>query len=121
MVDYLLKDYDMFYGELHRLLSNFQKRFGRFVIFDIHSYCHRRSGLDGPEADPELNPEVNVGTGTMNRELWAPIIDRFISDMQSFNNEGSKLDVRENIKFQRRIFSKIYSRKFSKISLCSVG
>ena len=114
MVDRSLKDYDMFYSELHRLLTDFQKRFGRFVVYDIHSYCHRRNGPDGAEADPDLNPEVNIGTGTLNREFWAPIIDRFISDMQSFNNAGSKLDVRENIKFKGGYFPKYIHENFPK-------
>ena len=53
MVNRSLNDYDMFYGELHRLLSDFEKRFGRFVVFDIHSYCYSRNGPDGLEADPQ--------------------------------------------------------------------
>jgi len=114
MVNRSLKDYNMFYGELHRLLSDFEKRFGRFVVYDIHSYCHRRNGPDGLLADLQSNPEVNIGTGTMNRELWAPIIDRFISDMRSFNNSGSQIDVRENIKFKGGYFPKYIHENFPK-------
>lgn len=114
MVNRSLKDYDMFYNELHRLMSDFEKRFGRFVVYDIHSYCHRRNGPDGPEADPQGNPEVNIGTGTMNRELWAPVIDRFISDMRSFSNSGLKIDVRENIKFKGGYFPKYIHENFPK-------
>ena len=114
MVNRSLKDYDMFYGELHRLLSGFEKRFGRFVVYDIHSYCYRRNGPDGLEADPQINPEVNIGTGTMNRELWAPIIDRFISDMRLFNNSDSQIDVRENIKFKGGYFPKYIHENFPK-------
>lgn len=114
MVNRSLRDYAMFYGELHRLLSDFEKRFGRFVVYDIHTYCHRRNGPNGPEADPQGNPEVNIGTGTMNRELWAPIIDRFISDMRSSNNSDSQIDARENIKFKGGYFPKYIHENFPK-------
>jgi N-formylglutamate deformylase len=68
-------------------------------VLDIHTYNHRRGGPDGKPADPEGNPQVNVGTGTLNRERWAPVIDRFVSDLTSFEFPGGALDVRENVKF----------------------
>jgi hypothetical protein len=47
------------------------------VVFDLHTYNHRREGPDTPPAEEVGNPEVNLGTGTMDRRKWAPIIDRF--------------------------------------------
>ena len=38
----------------------------------------------------------------MGREEWAPLIDRFISDLKSFDFFGRQLDVRENVKFVGR-------------------
>ena len=89
-------------------------------MYDIHSYCYRRNGTDGLEADPKLNPEVNIGTGTMNRELWSPVIDRFIKDMRSFNYLDSKLDVRENIKFKGGFFPKYIHENFPE-SACVIS
>jgi hypothetical protein len=94
-----LKQYDDFYTELHRIYSEMSRRFGKFVVFDIHSYNHRRGG---PHAEPEHSdghPEVNVGTGTMDRDRWSGIVDRFIHELRSFESGGRRLDVRENIKF----------------------
>jgi hypothetical protein len=48
----------------------------------------------------------------MNRELWSPVIDRFITDMRSFNYFDSTLDVRENIKFKGGYFPKYIHEKF---------
>src|SRR5690606_22940809 len=48
----------------------------------------------------ELNPEVNVGTGSMNRARWARVVDRFMDDLRRFDFMGSSLDVRENVRFQ---------------------
>ncbi len=100
IVERSLAQYDAFYAELRGLFKDLEKRFGRFVVFDIHSYNHRRNGAGSASENPEENPEVNVGTGTMNRENWSPIVERFINDLRSFDFLGRKLDVRENVKFK---------------------
>jgi hypothetical protein len=40
-----------------------------------------------------------VGTGTMDRARWAPIVDRFIAELRTVDFLGRQLDVRENVKF----------------------
>jgi N-formylglutamate amidohydrolase len=92
--------YDGFYTETEAVLAAKQKRHGKCVVFDLHSYNHRRDGPDGRPADEAANPEVNIGTGTMSRERWAPLIERFIADLRAFDFEGRHLDVRENVKFR---------------------
>jgi hypothetical protein len=77
-----------------------QERYGHFVVLDLHSYNHYRQGRRGMPADQEGNPEINIGTGTMRRELWASLIDRFIDDLRGFDYFGRHLDVRENVKFR---------------------
>jgi hypothetical protein len=95
-----LSQYDAFYEEARSVFSDMEREFGRFVVFDLHSYNHLREGPAGKAADPAENPEVNIGTGTMQRTRWAPLIDRFIRDLRDFDFRGRKLDVRENIKFR---------------------
>jgi hypothetical protein len=99
IIERSLAEYDAFYAEVKRLLTGLEQRFGRFVVFDLHSYNHRREGPGGPIADPLLNPEVNIGTGTMDRERWAPLVDRFMADLRAVDFLGRHLDVRENVKF----------------------
>jgi N-formylglutamate deformylase len=94
-----LAQYGAFYAEVRQILSNLEQRFGRFVVFDLHSYNHRRVGPAGPPGDPAQNPEVNVGTGTLDRSRWSPLVDRFIGDLRAFDFLGRRLDVRENVKF----------------------
>jgi N-formylglutamate amidohydrolase len=101
-----LARYDAFYAEVEQVFTDLQNRFGRFVVFDLHTYNHRREGPDGPPADPAQNPEVNIGTGTMDRQRWAPLIDRFIADLRAFDYMGRHLDVRENVKFQGGHFAR---------------
>jgi hypothetical protein len=95
-----LAEYDAFYEAMHELMKELVERHGRFLVFDLHSYNHRRNGPKGPPADTTDNPDVNVGTGTMVRERWAPLIDRFIQDLSSFDFLGRHLDVRENVRFR---------------------
>ncbi len=94
-------EYDAFYAALQELYSDLAARYGRFVVFDLHTYNHRRDGPGGPEADPLANPQVNVGTGTIaDRSAWAPVIDRFMADLGAYDFPGGALDVRENIRFR---------------------
>jgi N-formylglutamate amidohydrolase len=96
-----LAGYDAFYAALRELFAELADEYGRFFVYDLHSYNHLRDGLDVPPADPQLNPQVNVGTGTMtDRDRWASIIERFIDDLSSFDFPGGALDVRENIRFR---------------------
>jgi N-formylglutamate amidohydrolase len=107
-----LAEYDAFYSEARKLLAGLERRHGRFVVFDLHSYNHRREGPEGPPADPAMNPEVNIGTGTMNRKRWAPLVDRFIADLRAFDFLGRHLDVRENVKFRGGQFSRWIHQTF---------
>jgi N-formylglutamate amidohydrolase len=105
MVEHSLAEYDMFYQQLRDLLDEMQARYGHFVIYDLHTYNYRRGGADAPPADAVENPDVNVGTGTMDRSYWAPVVDMFIEQLKSFNYPGGHLDVRENVKFKGRAFA----------------
>lgn len=95
-----LAEYDAFYAMLLPFLKELESSYGRFFIYDLHSYNHRRSGPRGAPDDPALNPDINIGTGTMNRSLWAPAVDGLIEELRQVDFFGRPLDVRENIKFK---------------------
>ena len=50
-----------------------------------------------PQADA---PDVNIGTFSMPREEWAWLVDPLMEAMNSFDFNGRRLDVRENVAFQ---------------------
>ncbi|PHN04578.1 N-formylglutamate amidohydrolase [Flavilitoribacter nigricans] len=104
--------YNDFYADVRRLLDETAEKFGRFVVYDIHSYNHRREGPESEPADPEANPEVNIGTGSMDRKRWAPLVDGFIKSLQAYPFRGRQLDVRENVKFQGGAFSQWIHRNY---------
>jgi len=112
LVERSLAVYDAFYEAVEDLLTEKARRHGRFVVYDLHAYNHRRDGPDAPPADPAGNPDVNVGTGNLDRERWAPVVDRLIADLRSVDFFGRQLDVRENVNFTGGEFSAWVHRRF---------
>jgi N-formylglutamate amidohydrolase len=107
-----LAEYDAFYATIEQVFADLERRFGRFVVFELHTYNHRRFGTQALPADPKYNPEINLGTGTLDRNRWQPVIDRFLTDVQNFEFLGRQLDVRENIKFSGGYFPRWVHQKF---------
>jgi len=100
-----LAEYDAFYATVGRVFTDLERRFGRFVVYDVHTYNHRRLGPQAPDADPRYNPEINLGTGMLDRNRWAPVLERFLADLREFDFLGRRLDVRENVRFRGGYFS----------------
>lgn len=92
--------HDAWFEELGRRLDVLAAR-GPFVVFDIHSYNHHRDGSDAPAAPQQDNPDINVGTGSLDREPWIPVVDAFMEAMGTPVVEATseRLDVRENVRF----------------------
>lgn len=96
-----LEVYDEFYARLGERLDTVAAR-GPFVVLDVHSYNHRRAGPDA-EPDPvEESPQVNVGTGSLDRDRFGPLVDAFITELASHDVGGEPVDVRENVRFEGR-------------------
>jgi len=96
-----LNEYDQFYQAAGELLNRVSSEYSPVVVLDIHSYNHRRLGPDAPFDDPDLNPDINVGTGTMrDRARWDGLIECCIRSLREHNYQGRNLDVRENVKFR---------------------
>jgi N-formylglutamate deformylase len=112
LVERSLAQYDTFYAALERLLAGKIRRHGRCVVYDLHSYNHRREGPAAQPADPAANPQINVGTGSMDRALWAPVVERFLADLRASPVLGEPLDVRENVKFKGGALAAFVHRTF---------
>ena len=113
-----LSVYDSYYAELRTILEEMKEKHGTFVVYDIHNYNHRRNGPDAPPEDPELNPQVNLGTGSMNKQKWGGIVDAFMNRMASYNYPGGNLDVRENVKFKGGYMSQWIHQEFPESGCC---
>lgn len=89
-----------FYRMMGNLLDTIAENHERFVLLDVHSYNHRRDGPDGAPMPQAKAPDINIGTFSMPRDTWAPLLDRVMAAMRAYDFNGRTLDVRENVAFQ---------------------
>ena len=114
MVSQSLAFYDHVYATINDACLMMQSKYKHFVIFDLHTYNHRRGGPLAQPASPDLNPEINLGTGTnLSKDKWRGLTERFIKDIKAFNFEDRELDIRENIKFLGGNVAKTIHESFS--------
>ncbi len=92
-----LLGYDGFYREMRELLTGIVARHGAALVLDLHAYNHRRDGADAPPASQAENPDVNLGTGHLDRERWGGVAETFVTGLAS---AMPGVDVRENVKFR---------------------
>jgi N-formylglutamate amidohydrolase len=95
-----LRLYDRFYADLAAVLARAGAGGRPFLVLDLHSYNHRRGGPDAPPADPAANPEINLGTGSLDRDRFGGLVERFAADLRTVDVAGRPLDVRENVRFR---------------------
>jgi N-formylglutamate amidohydrolase len=115
-----LKKYSEFYSQLEKEINLHLTKNKIVVVYDLHSYNYKRNGATQPPEDDLLNPEINLGTGTLNREKWAPIVDRFIEETKKYNFMKRTIDIRENIKFRGGYFPRWIHEKFPN-NVCSLS
>lgn len=98
-VESVLRQHDGYYAMLLELLRGIEREHGRFVVLDMHSYNHRRDGAQAASTAQEAAPDINIGTSSMDRAYWAPVVDAFMACLREQPFPGRKLDVRENVAF----------------------
>ncbi len=102
-----------FYEEAALVLDEMRAAYGCFVVLDIHSYCHRRGGPTAEPDDPAENPDINLGTRSVDGRRWSSLMARFVSDLRAFElDDGHALDVRENVKFTGGHFSQWINQRY---------
>lgn len=111
-----LEVYDAFYADLGQRLDELAAR-GPFVVYDVHSYNHRRDGDSTQVAPVEENPEVNLGTGSVE-DRFRPVVDVFARTLQAEQVAGHCLDVRENVKFEGRALAWFVHGRYPGRGLC---
>ena len=113
-----LEKHSNFYRELELELNKLLEYNKFIVVYDLHSYNYRRNGPSEPPESDAQNPELNLGTGTMDRERWAPLVDKFIADVKNYDFMGRSLDIRENIKFKGGYIAKWIHQKYPDSICC---
>lgn len=102
--------HEAFYAQVGALLAEHAARFGAFVVYDLHSYNHRRRGPDASDP-PEQAPEINVGTGSLDERRWGHVVDAFVGSLRAQDFRGRQLDVQQNLRFRGGYFPRwVHSR-----------
>jgi len=65
------------------------KDFGQCLVYDIHSYNHRRH-------ERKDTPVFNLGTTSVKSEKWRPVIDGWLAAMKSMQVDGVDITAAEN-------------------------
>ncbi len=112
-----LAKYHEFYTLVKSHFTQLEKKFGRFFVYDIHSYNHHRKGLEAGFDDPKLNPEIIIGTNNMP-EKWFTLVDKIQNKLTSFDYFGRSLDARINVKFPGGHFSRWIHNNFPDSACC---
>lgn len=98
-VTQLHKQHQVLYNSIERHIASTIKKYGYFVILDIHSYNAKRESAE-EIVDETKNPQINLGT-FYNTAKWDKFIQHFAQIMKEAGSTvGENLDIRENVKFK---------------------
>lgn len=92
-----IKYYKYAYEMLYDFYSKLEKRHGRFVVLDLHSYNHKRGGV---KASDKTHPHFNIGTDSIDFSIWGNLINRFKIDLRKYSGFDIKTNVEENVIFR---------------------
>lgn len=114
-----LEVYDNFYKKTKEYFDSLFELHEHIIVYDIHSYNHRREGKN-IEADASQNPEVNIGTQNMDKDVWQRVVSLLIKTFSEFDYNGRHLDARENVKFKGGYFGQWLYENYGK-KICPVS
>jgi len=112
-----IKEYHEFYSSAKVYFKQLEEKFGRFFVYDIHSYNHHRKGSNAEFDDPKLNPEIIIGTNNMP-DKWSPLVDKIKNKLTKYDYFGRHLDSRINVKFPGGHFSRWIHTNFPDSACC---
>lgn len=99
-VEESMKLYHQFYEQTAEKLQEIIDAHGFVIVFDFHSYNHRREGPDKPAAKQEDNPDIDILTTNIALDKWQPVLNRLIKVLQDYPYPDGPLDVREEVRFE---------------------
>ena len=94
-----LQFYHNFFAEVEGHVQQIIKAHGYAIIYDIHSYNHRRDSPD-KAAPQEENPDIDILVEGIEMKVWRPVLDELKQQLQSYPYPDGPLDVREEVRFK---------------------
>lgn len=111
------KKYFEFYRKTEEYLRKMEAKFGKFFVWDIHSYNHHRLGTNAPFDDPQKNPDIMLGLNNMDPS-WYFLVEKIKNTFDEHDFFGRKLAVTTNGKFPGGNFSRWIHNTFPSSACC---
>lgn len=103
--------YREFHELLDLLLEFILKSNKHAILFDLHSYCYQREKRKNWWDDSR--PEINLGTRSINRDYFTPMIESFLTGVSGMELGGHPLRVAENEIFPGGYLTRKYAQRHS--------
>ena len=105
-----IKKHREFHELLEMVCSYLLQQHRYALLFDLHAYCYQRETRQAWHEDE--GPEINIGTGAVNREIFEPAITCFKSNLRRTKISDRPLRISENKIFFGGYLSRHLSRIF---------
>lgn len=92
--------HDEFYAMIRSHCDAMIARFGRILLFDIHSYNHRRDGAHAAATPLAENPDIDLGATTMNHDVYGDLLAGFAEELRAVPVRGQPPRVGVNIRWE---------------------
>ncbi|MGB3738892.1 MAG: N-formylglutamate amidohydrolase [Pontixanthobacter sp.] len=91
--------HDRFYAEMRAMFDALLEQHERIVVFDLHSYNHRRDGADADPAPAKDNPDIDIGATTLDKAVYGGLLDKVVEELRGTKINGQPLEVHENVRY----------------------
>ncbi|PKN72809.1 MAG: hypothetical protein CVU50_05660 [Candidatus Cloacimonetes bacterium HGW-Cloacimonetes-3] len=99
--------------QIKRMLSTHSQ----LLVLDLHSYNHRRGGIDAAP-DPQIdNPDIIIGRNNICKEQY-PLVDKLQEMLNGALFQGTTIDCRCDVKFTGGYFPRWVNSTFPGSCLC---
>ena len=124
-----LEQHNLFYQNMIDIIEKHLEKYDKLIVWDIHSYNHRRNG-EFADFDPEENnPEIIIGTNNYKYMSpdWEPLVNnieqmfkshKFTGDFPNRPSKQEYLDVRQNVKFPGGYLSQFINQRYPDRACC---
>ncbi|HEX7034286.1 MAG TPA: N-formylglutamate amidohydrolase [Pseudomonadales bacterium] len=87
-----LRLHESFYQIMGAVTDQLIARWGYLLVLDLHSFSDHRPEASGPADDPD----IDLGTTTLDRERFGALLRRFTESLRCCSVQGRPVNVREN-------------------------
>ena len=117
MYDRCLRLHDGFYQYASRFIDDLLQRHERVVVLDLHSCGQPRNG---PDPAGRVQPEIAVGTHSVDRDAWGDLVGGLIEALARFDIRGRSFDVAEDRETEAGYFTAWVNDTYG-TSVCSLA